>query len=244
MSERERVVFTPRVYLVGRQQVDDDALWSFLADEGVDSWSTDTEVAGQKLVEVALALEFARKATGRPDARASDVSTDMLNMRSPGPAVRAGLAWLSAVERCGDTYRVLSDYLFDKVARLHKLESQAGGLPLSLETYLERPALDLETYLTGLPREARTALRKRARESARSVLPNATETKLFVTGNARALRHFVEMRAAPAADAEIRRVAVAVLRLLAREAPNLFGDFTLTDLPEGGHRADTPHRKV
>lgn len=48
--------------------------------------------------------------------------------------------------------------------------------------------------------EDKTARRKGAREAARSVLPNATETKVFVTGNVRALRHFIEMRANPAAD--------------------------------------------
>jgi thymidylate synthase (FAD) len=92
--------------------------------------------------------------------------------------------------------------------------------------------------------EDRTLRRKKAREAARSVLPNATETKIFVTANARALRHFIEMRADPAADVEIRKVALAILRLLQAESPNLFGDYTLVDLPEGGQSASTPHRKV
>jgi thymidylate synthase (FAD) len=86
--------------------------------------------------------------------------------------------------------------------------------------------------------------RKMAREAARSVLPNATETKIFVTANARALRHFIEMRADPAADVEIRKVAIAILKLLQVESPNLFGDYTLSDLPEGGQTASTAHRKV
>jgi thymidylate synthase (FAD) len=90
----------------------------------------------------------------------------------------------------------------------------------------------------------KTLRRKKAREAARSVLPNATETKIFVTANARALRHFIEMRADPAADVEIRKVAVAVLRLLQAESPNLFGDYTIANLPEGGETASTPHRKV
>ena len=73
--------------------------------------------------------------------------------------------------------------------------------------------------------------RKKAREAARSVLPNATETKIFVTANGRALRHFIEMRADPAADVEIRKVAVAILKLLQAESPNLFGDYTITTSP-------------
>jgi thymidylate synthase (FAD) len=89
--------------------------------------------------------------------------------------------------------------------------------------------------------EDRTARRKMAREAARSVLPNAAETKLFVTSNVRALRHFIELRANPAADAEIRRVAVAVCRLMKIEAPNLFGDYVV-DVE--GETVSTPHRKV
>jgi thymidylate synthase (FAD) len=92
--------------------------------------------------------------------------------------------------------------------------------------------------------EDKTLRRKKAREAARSVLPNATETKIFVTANARALRHFIEMRGDPAADVEIRKVAVAVLKLLQADSPNLFGDYTLTEIPGGGEAASTPHRKV
>ena len=52
-----------------------------------------------------------------------------------------------------------------------------------------------------------------------------------MTANARALRHFIEMRADPAADAEIRKVAVAVLKLLQAESPNLFGDYSIATCP-------------
>src|SRR5262252_6787462 len=67
--------------------------------------------------------------------------------------------------------------------------------------------------------------RKMAREAARAVLPNATETKVVVTGNARAWRTMLELRSSEAAELEIRRMAVAGLRLLQREAPGFFSDF-------------------
>jgi thymidylate synthase (FAD) len=89
-----------------------------------------------------------------------------------------------------------------------------------------------------------TTRRKKARQAARSVLPNATETKIFVTANARALRHFVEMRGSRHAEDEIRKVAVAMVRILQREAPNLFGDYVLEPLPDGTFEVNTPHRKV
>src|SRR5207248_5720545 len=90
----------------------------------------------------------------------------------------------------------------------------------------------------------RTQRRKLARQAARSVLPNATETKVFVTANARALRHFIEMRASRHAEVEIRKLAVAVLRLMQQEAPNLFADYSLVPLGDGTFEATTPHRKV
>ncbi len=76
-----------------------------------------------------------------------------------------------------------------------------------------------------LPRDVKTSIRKRAREAARSVLPNAAETHIAVTANARAWRHFIEMRSADYADAEIRKVAVAIYDVLVVESPQLFGDF-------------------
>ena len=72
-----------------------------------------------------------------------------------------------------------------------------------------------------------------ARQAARSVLPNATETMIFVTANARALRHFIELRGSEGAEAEIRRVALEFLRIMQREAPNLFADYEIVTLPDG-----------
>ena len=89
-----------------------------------------------------------------------------------------------------------------------------------------------------------TLRRKLARQAARSVLPNATETKIFVTANARALRHFIELRANEHAEIEIRAVAMQILRLMQQECPNLFGDYTISKLPDDTEVAQTPNRKV
>ena len=75
-------------------------------------------------------------------------------------------------------------------------------------------------------------------------MPNATETKIFVTANARALRHFIELRASRHAEIEIRKLAVAVMRIMQQESPNLFGDYELVRLPDGTCEAVTNHRKV
>ena len=88
-----------------------------------------------------------------------------------------------------------------------------------------------------------TMRRKRARQAARSVLPNATETKIVVTGNARAWRHFIELRASESAEAEIRNLAIKVLRVLQQEAPHIFGDYQVRPIT-GGEVAETEYRSV
>src|SRR5271154_2914965 len=47
------IIHEPKVYLLGRQVVDDEALSAFLADHEVSHWSTDTEIGGEKLIETA-----------------------------------------------------------------------------------------------------------------------------------------------------------------------------------------------
>ena len=69
--------------------------------------------------------------------------------------------------------------------------------------------------------------RKMAREAARAVLPNATETKIVATGNVRAWRTMLELRSSEGAEMEIRRFAVAALRLMQVEAPAMFSDFEI-----------------
>jgi thymidylate synthase (FAD) len=86
-----------------------------------------------------------------------------------------------------------------------------------------------------------TSMRKQARQAARAVLPNAAETRIVVTGNYRAWRHFIDMRATEAADAEIRQVALAVLRELVALAPAVFGDYVIDTLPDGTEVAASVH---
>src|SRR5258707_1270993 len=86
--------------------------------------------------------------------------------------------------------------------------------------------------------------RKMAREAARAVLPNATETKIVVTGNARAWRTMLELRSSEGAELEIRRTAVAALRLLEREAPGFFSDFEIYQADDRREAARVVYHKV
>jgi thymidylate synthase (FAD) len=86
--------------------------------------------------------------------------------------------------------------------------------------------------------------RKMAREAARAVLPNATETKIVVTGNARAWRTMLELRAGEGAEMEIRRLAIAALRLLQHEAPAFFSDFVIYVAEDRREAAKVEYHKV
>jgi thymidylate synthase (FAD) len=86
--------------------------------------------------------------------------------------------------------------------------------------------------------------RKMAREAARAVLPNATETKIVVTANARAWRTMLELRSSEGAELEIRRLAVAVLRLLQEEAPGFFTDFEIYVADDRREAARISYHKV
>jgi thymidylate synthase (FAD) len=62
-------------------------------------------------------------------------------------------------------------------------------------------------------------------QDARFVLPNACKTRIRVTMNFRSWRHFIKERGVnPAAQWEIRDIALQILTILSREAPSCFSD--------------------
>src|SRR5262249_46877135 len=69
-----KIIRSPRVYLVGRQMVDDAALSAFLSDHNVQHWATDTEEAGEKLIEVAGRVCYMSFARPRPGGNKAYIS--------------------------------------------------------------------------------------------------------------------------------------------------------------------------
>ncbi len=86
--------------------------------------------------------------------------------------------------------------------------------------------------------------RKKARQAARSVLPGCTETKIFVTFNGRSVRHFIELRASSAADLEIRKLAVAIYKIILKEFPLLTHGMSLETASDGTEIVVSKYRKV
>lgn len=257
-----RIVREPRVYLVGRQTTNDAEIDRFLADHGVESWETDTEVAGQKLCEVAGRVCYMSYAKPRPGgnskylSRILQVAHGSVLEHAVWNFIFAGVSRSLTHElirhRAGFGYSQMSQRYVDE-SDTDFVEPEIIAEDPELHTvWLAAVEDSLAAYkklVEGLSAKLadvddKTLRRKIARQSARSVLPNATETKIFVTANARALRHFIELRCNEHAETEIRKLAAQVCRIMQREAPNLFGDYELVDLPDGTQAAQTQHRKV
>jgi len=254
------VVHTPRVYLVGRQTVEADAVEQFLEDHGL-SWETDTEIGAEMLCEMAGRLCYMSFGKGRKTnqeylGNIIEVQHGSVLEHAAWSFVFTGISRSFTHElvrhRAGFGYSQLSQRYVDE-STCDFVEPACIADDPELHTIWEAAiAQSHEAYgrlVEGLARKFKdepesTLRRKLARQAARSVLPNATETKIFVTGNARAWRHFVELRANEHAEIEIRGLAVQVLRILQKEAPNVFGDYVVEPLPDGTEVARTEHRKV
>jgi len=71
---------------------------------------------------------------------------------------------------------------------------------------------------------------KKAKTSfMRRFAPEGLATGLVWTANVRTLRHVIESRTAPGAEEEIRLIFGKVGELMVKEAPALFGDYTVQD---------------
>jgi thymidylate synthase (FAD) len=267
-----QVITEPTVYLVGKQTVDDAVLDRFLGDHGV-SWESDSEIASEVLTETAGRVCYMSFARPRPGGNAAylqhikEVGHGSVLEHAVWSMVITGVSRSCTHElvrhRAGWAYSQLSQrYVDESVAEYVEPDIIAGDPELhaiwleavkhSHDAYMKL-AEKLNTKLADpqaaaaamLPPDAdRTTRRKTARQAARSVLPNATETKIFVTANARALRHFLEQRGSAFAEPEIRKLAAAILDILQKDAPNLFGDYQKVPLPDGTFEVTTTFRKV
>ncbi len=66
-----------------------------------------------------------------------------------------------------------------------------------------------------------------AKEDARFVMPNATESEIVLSANFRELRHIILTRGSKHAQWEVRSIAVEILNIMKRCAPNVFADISV-----------------
>src|SRR5262245_43493931 len=254
-----KIVRDPSVFLIGRQTIDRAAIDRFLGDNEL-TWQTDTEVGAEQLAEIAGRVCYMSYGKGRKTNR--EFLEHIVEV-GHGSVLEHGV-WSFLI--CGVSRSFTHELIrhrhfsYSQLSQRYVDESESDFVepdviasdPALHATWVEavnatRVAYDrlvagLEQRFTDVPEK--TLRRKLARQAARSVLPNATETKIFMTGNARALRHFIELRGSEHAEVEIRKVAVAILKIMQQESPSMFGDYTLIRLPDGTFATRTEHVKV
>lgn len=258
------IIREPKVTLLARQQ--------FLGHPEID-WTSDSENDPQQLIEFAGRLCYLsfgkevrvlgghRTIQGRTTNK--EYIANLMSVKHGSVLEHAVFTFLfEGVSRAltHELVRHRAGFGYSQLSQRYVDESDVGFV-LPPEIIEDTPAFDiwrdscqsaldayrrlLEQVTEQVADEPKATLRrKRARQAARTILPNCAETKIVVTANVRAWRHFIELRAAPTADAEIRRLAVAVLRILQGEAPEIFGDFEVKRLEDGTETAETSHSKV
>ena len=258
------IIREPRVTLIARQE--------FLAPDHI-RWQSDSDIAGQAIAEFAgrlcylsfgedAGLEGGHKIIG---GRTTNESYLANILKVKHGSVLEHAVWTFLLEGISrslthELVRHRAGMGFSQLSQRYVDESEIGfvvppeiqeGTP-EYDSWVRTCEQTLQGYrelLDGLTERVgddgpATMRKKRARQAARAVLPNSAETKIVVTGNARSWRHFVEMRGSGSADVEIRRLAVALLRALQQEAPNIFGDMQIVSQPDGTETVETPYSKV
>ncbi len=255
-----KIVNKPKVYLIGSQQVHQSEVEKFLADHEF-TWGTDTQIGGEQLPEIAGRICYLSYGKGRKtnkeyihhileSGHGSVLEHTVWNFIFTG--VSRSLTHELVRHRAGFGYSQLSQRYVNEAESDVIEPGDIAKDPELHKIWVEAVETSRRAYtrlVEGLEKkhetvEDKTLARKMARQAARSVLPNATETKIFVSANARALRHFIELRGSEHADVEIRALAVELLKVMQKEAPNIFADFTLKKLSDGAYATATQYHKV
>ncbi len=265
-----KLLSKPRVYLVTRPSVDWDQVAAFLDDEDLPPVPQSIRAGSDEsnaIVEISARLCYMSYGKGRRDI--ADFIHNLLSSKDGSVFEHVNYGFVfTGVSRSLTHELVRHRAVFAFSQRSQRYVDETDGsfvvppallmdgeeserasriLQKALQTSADSYAELVDALGNVLPREkfeSNTDRRKAIRQAARAVLPNATETKIFVTANVRAWRHFIEMRGAVYADWEIRAVALEVLDLLQKEAPLLFGDFQVSDLPDGTRIATPEYSKV
>jgi thymidylate synthase (FAD) len=256
---------TPEVFLIARPSVDLAGMRGYLDAVGGASW-LDGRTEAERPNDAQLLVEFGGRICYRSwepglNANVTKVRRDQTEylgniLRSAHGSVlehasfsfafrnvsrvfthelvrhRAGSAFSQESLR----YVRLTDIGFRVPAALEPIRDQVVSLVETLEEFqldaAERLGLDEEGVPFAVKKEITSALRRLA--------PLGLSTDILWTANVRTLRHVIEMRTAPGAEEELRRVFDRVAEIARREAPALFQDFERADdgswVPE--------HRKV
>lgn len=263
-----KIITEPKVYLVTRPSVDWRMVEAFLDDEELPGLPLSlvgmlpSHSHASAVVEIAARLCYMSFGKGRKDI--ADFINNLLSNRDGSVLEHVNYGFvITGISRSlsHELVRHRAGFAYSQRSQRYVDEAEAGfvvpptilgleesaratfGTDMSASVWAYEGLVEYLTKCLG-DRAKGTDGRKLVRQAARSVLPNATETKMFVTANVRAWRHFIEQRASPFADLEIRRLAIVILEILQKEEPLLFGDFDVTTHTDGTKIATPQWSKV
>jgi thymidylate synthase (FAD) len=122
-------------------------------------------------------------------------------------------------------YVRLTDIGFRVPPALEPMREQVLSIVEQLEEFQVTAAKELGIDSDGVPFH----VKKDVTSALRRLAPIGLSTDIIWTANVRTLRHVIEMRTADGAEEELRLIFDRVARIMVREAPELFQDFTRHD---------------
>jgi thymidylate synthase (FAD) len=255
----------PQVFLLARPQINAEGLAAYLRAVGAPGWTTDAPSAAETLIEVAGRSCYRSFEPG--------LNPNVTRVREGNRGYLENILTVkhgSVVEHANWTFafynvsRIFTHELVRHRAgtaisqeslRFVRLTELGMWLPPEIRDNPEALAVFEEAVETCeqaqrrlaevLGLEGRPFHEKKVLTSAmRRVAPDGVATTIVWTANARTIRWVIEARTEPAAEVEIRLVFGKVAEVMRGEAPNLFGDFRSTPLPDGTSQWMPGHSKV
>ena len=244
---------SPSVFLIARPSLDVDGLRGYLADVGGESWldrrldeSDGSPNPGETLVEFGGRACYRSWEPGL-NPNVTRIRTDQGEyfanlLRSGHGSVfehanysfalrnvsrvfthelvrhRAGSAFSQESLR----YVRLTDIGFRVPPALEPVRDQVLSIVEQLEEFQRSAAQELGIDADGVPFH----VKKEVTSALRRLAPIGLSTDIIWTANLRTLRHVIEMRTAEGAEEELRFVFDLIVRLMQREAPHIFADFS------------------
>jgi thymidylate synthase (FAD) len=244
----------PKLFLIARSGIDHQEVQRFLDSENLNWNRTETATQSESLVELAGRLCYLSFGARQSPKTNYEYIKHLIGQGHE--SVLEHVSWtfiLTGVSRAfthqlvrhrvGFSYSQLSQQYHDESEAALVRPSIIEKNPDLIEIWHKSVEQSQEAYQEILTRlgsrfeqsrvESKREYLREIRSAARSVMPEGTETKIAFTANARAIRHFLDIRGAIIGDEEMRLVGALLLEMVRKDAPALFEDFRVDELPDG-----------
>jgi thymidylate synthase (FAD) len=244
-----KVFYNPQVYLIAKPQLNWSAINQYLIDTESGVWQKSDEAGdGELLCEFMGRLCYGSFGPRQGRTNTSEYLNNILAQQHGSVLEHANYSFVVTQCTRGYTHQQVRHragwaYSQESTHFIEYGENEARlafpGIPIDeVETCAEAAKLELKAY-AALVVKLKQAFDQRPRKkklvcgAARVMLPASLESKLGFTANIRGLRWFTTLRGSDHNTAEIRLVAIQVLRFMQAECPALFSDYEVYEAEDG-----------